>query len=186
MSGRGFQFLLKIFCHWLWLAVRFKRLRFASLDTDQRLLFAGSGCRLIWDIRGAYLVKVYMDGKKMGSYPPKEYPVIPVPASGRLEVKACGIYRHIRRSLNLTVRELIYREAEAAILTKSTLLQPPVVQDFLLRLKNLEPGTPQPVIHPREIFLDTPYRKQLETELQECIIQYQLIAEKPKSYFDGN
>ncbi|MGN8072610.1 hypothetical protein [Mucilaginibacter sp. 22184] len=186
MSNRRSRVFLMIFCRWTWLACGLKSLRFAALDTEQRLLFTGSSVRLIWNIRGAYLVKVYVDGEKIGSYLPKDYPVIPVPASGRLEVKACGVYRRIRRSLHLTVRELNCREAGVPIWTKSDHLQPPVVQDFLLRLMNPEPRTPQPVIYLKDILLDTPYRKYLETALQERLIQDQFIMEKPNPYSHGN
>jgi hypothetical protein len=186
MRNSRLHFFLKVLFKWLWLAVRFKSLQFKSLDIDQGLLFEGSSCLIIWDIRGAYLVKLYRDGKKIGSCLPNECPVILVWYSSRLEIKACGVYRHIGASLALAVRELKYRNAAGALLKKSHFLQPPVVKEFLLRLKYQQPVTPQPVIQLDEISLDTPYMKQLETALQERITQYQIIAEKPKPYFYGN
>lgn len=173
MKRTPFTYYPLVILGWIRLLFSFRPLRFISLETDQRLLYEDTTFYPIWDVRGAYIIKLYYQGKLIGSHLPNERVLLPVFYAKQLTVVACGAYRRESKSISLAVHDLTCKSASGAQLTSSYPITPAMIKELVLRLKYQQPVTPTPVIHLPEITLDTPFMNDLKAELQERITVFQ-------------
>ncbi|MFB9844000.1 hypothetical protein [Mucilaginibacter ginsenosidivorans] len=173
MSKLTFKEYFRVYLGWCWLALRFKRLRFIALEPDQKLLFEGAAFRLIWQIEGAYRVKLFIGDKKVAAFLPERVPLIPTGYAGELRVRACGVFGCEEKTLSLPVRSFIYREAPVLLLKRSFPAQPAMVNGLLIRLAYRQPVAPQPSVITPGITLEGPLMKREEEMLQNRILLFQ-------------
>jgi hypothetical protein len=173
MRKRSFKFLRQAVYNWFKLFINPKIVKIKYLDIDQSLLFEGAKFRLLWKIDNAYIVILYVNGSKIGSFLPNEFPIIIVQHKMHIVVEAYGILSSKKESLIIKANKLLYTEAPGLMLKSSYLPKPSMVKDLLLHLKYKQPITPQPLIELKEITLDTPYRINIQKILQQRIAIYQ-------------
>jgi len=163
----------RICLDWLWTAIRLKRLKFRSLEADQELLFENAAFRLIWNMEGAYLVKLFFRDQKVAEVLPGARPVIPTAYAAELRVRACGVFRTKEQMFSVPVKPLSYQQAPGAALTAPCLRQPSMVSDVTLRLANIQSLTLQPRIATPGVILETSLMQREEEALQSRMLLFQ-------------
>ncbi|MFA6245607.1 MAG: hypothetical protein WC615_01620 [Mucilaginibacter sp.] len=161
----SFKNYCKVFLRWLWLAVSFQKVHISALETDQELLYAGATCRLLWDIRGACMVKVYCNSIRIGTFLSAESPFIPLIPNEIIVIKAIGVYRNRMEELRPHVAALHYRHAPGAALTRPVVGQPDLIKSLRPTIRNAYPVSQHPMIRQPAIDIETTRMQQSEQEL---------------------
>lgn len=140
-----------------------------EFETNQRLLFEGSTCKVMWETRGAYRVKLFLNGKFYKSYKPNAMAELPVYGSFRVEIIARGIYGKARQSLAIAVNYLQFKQAEKFNLNGAVETRPKVHRSLTVFSKAMVPVTPSPELTPLLVTLENTYliasREKLEQEI---------------------
>lgn len=141
---------LRFAWQWLKVTLSFTRLHFEALDTDQKLLYTGSSVSLVWTVRGACILRVFVNGEFTGYYLPAELPRLTVQRHMHILVDAAGPYGKDSLALRLSAKPLSYREASRPI------PNPDLVRaDALPVIMHVDTGIPQPLLLPDDIDLAT-------------------------------
>jgi hypothetical protein len=137
---------------WQWIkaGLSFRKLHFEALESDQKLLYTGSSVSLLWAVRGACVLKVFVNGEFTGSYLPAEVPRLQVQRHMHIIVEAAGPYGKDSVALRLSAKSLRYREANRP-LPHPELIQP----DILPVVNHIDTGIPQPLLSSDDINLST-------------------------------
>ena len=161
----SFKNYCKAILRWLWLAASFQKARIGALETDQELLFAGATCRLLWDITGACMVKVYCNGLRIGTFLPAESPFIPLIPNEIILIKAIGVYRNGIEEIRPQVTALDYRPAPAAALNWPVVRQPDMIKSLRPMIRHAYPVSQYPMIRQPAIDIETARMQHSELEL---------------------
>lgn len=173
----SFKNYCKVVLRWLWLAASFQKVRIGALETDQELLFAGATCRLLWDIAGACMVKVYCNGLRIGTFLPAESPFIPLIPNEIILIKAIGVYRNRVEEIRPQVATLHYRPAPAAALNRPVVRQPDMIKSLQPRIRHAYPVSQCPMIRQPAIDIETDRMQQSELKLFTQLDQAQIESE---------
>ena len=161
----SFKNYCKVVLRWLWLAASFQKARIGALETDQELLFAGATCRLLWDITGACMVKVYRNGLRIGTFLPAESPFIPLIPNEIILIKAIGVYRNRIEETRPQVAALHYRPAPAAALNRPVVRQPDMIKSLRPMIRYAYPVNQYPMIRQPAIDIETARMQLSEQDL---------------------
>lgn len=161
----SFKNYCKVVLRWLWLAANFQKARISALETDQEFLFAGATCRLLWDITGACIVKVYCNGIRIGTFLPAESPFIPLFPNEIIRIKAIGVYCNRLEEIRPLVAALHYRPAPAAALNRTVVRQPDMIKSLQPMIRHAYPVSQCPMIRQPAIDIETARMQQSELEL---------------------
>jgi hypothetical protein len=165
MHKLSYKNYYKVTLRWLWLAASFQKVRISALETDQEILFEGATYHLLWKISGAYMVKVYCNGLKTGTFLPVESPYVPLLPNGVILIKAAGVYRNRFDEVKLKVSVLNCRSASVAELNKPVVRQPHVIRFFQIKPRAVNPKSQLPLIRKPAIALETTTMLRSDEEL---------------------
>lgn len=147
----------------------FRAAEIIEFETNQRLLFEGTTCKVGWKTSGAYRVKLFLNNEFYSSYKPNAIAKLPVHESFRIELIAQSIYGNARQSFSLEVNFVRFREAEKFGLNTAAETRPKVHKSLQVRSKGIQPVTPSPILVPLLVTLDNTFlgasRESLEQEI---------------------
>src|ERR1700744_3734758 len=103
---------LKLFGRLLVNILGFRSAVILEYDTDQRLLYQHTFCRLIWQVRNAYSVSILVNRKLYGHYAPLQTALVPVGDVFKVKLIAHSIYGSTAKTLTIPVVDLQYRQAK--------------------------------------------------------------------------
>lgn len=174
---------LKLFCRLIVNIFSFSRAAILEHNTDQRLLYNHTTCRLNWRTRHAYKVSIIVNAKLYGHYAPRQIVQVPIDNIFNVQIIAHSIYGSTAKTLNIPVVCLKYREAKRPSLVRSQSGLPVMTQSLAVTSLVIVPNTPTPMFNPAVANVDFGTLRVIGAELEAEIIKQAYQTETNTHYY---
>lgn len=174
---------LKVFCHWLVNIFSFNPAVIMEYDTDQRLLYQHTFCRLNWRTQSTYQVSIFINSKFYGRYTPCNTIRVPVGDVFNVRLIAHSIYGSTVRELTIAVVGLQYQEAKRPYLHHARTSQPLMTQSLAFTSPAIIPNTPTPILNSATAYVDCAALSTIGAELEAEIIKQAYQTEPNTHYY---